>query len=102
MSPYLDSEGLDVVGAIGTAREVRQVELNLVPAIVQPHGHGANERLHSRRALVIAGPESPPHVLVIQNLGNKVNQPSNMGEILQFILVCMCVCVCACLSVFPS
>ena len=27
--------------------EVCQVELDLVPAVVQPHGHRANERLHS-------------------------------------------------------
>jgi hypothetical protein len=27
--------------------EVGQVELNLIPAVVEPHGHGANEGLHS-------------------------------------------------------
>lgn len=65
---YLDSEGLNVVGTVGTAGEVGQVELNLVPAVVESHGHGANEGLDSRRALVVAGPEPPPYILVIQHL----------------------------------
>jgi len=67
----LDSEGLNVVGAVGAAGEVGQVELDLVPAVVQPHRHGADERLHSRCALVVAGSEAPPHILVIQNLNFK-------------------------------
>jgi len=67
----LDSEGLDVVGTVSTAGEVRKVELDLVPAVVQSHGHGADEGLDSRRALVVAGSEAPPHILVIQNLNFK-------------------------------
>ena len=67
---YLDSEGLNVVGTIGTAGEVRQVELDLVPAIVQSHGHRTDEGLHPCRALVVAGPEAPPYILVIQHLRN--------------------------------
>jgi len=67
----LDSEGLDVVGTIGTAGEVRKVELNLVPAIVQSHGHGADEGLDSCRALVVACSEAPSHILVIQHLNFK-------------------------------
>ena len=47
----LDSEGLDVAGAVGSAREVREVELNLVPALVQPHRHCANERFYTSCAL---------------------------------------------------
>lgn len=27
-------------------REVRKVELDLIPALIEPHGHGANEGLH--------------------------------------------------------
>lgn len=65
---YLDSQSLDVVGAIGTAGEVRQVKLDLVPAIIQPHGHRTDKGLDARRTLVVARPESPPHILVVQNL----------------------------------
>jgi len=67
----LDSEGLNVVGSIGTSGKVRQVELDLVPSIIQSHGHGADEGLHSCCALVVAGSEPPPHILVIQNLNFK-------------------------------
>ena len=38
-------ERFDVVGSVGPPREVRQVELNLIPAFVESHGHGADERL---------------------------------------------------------
>lgn len=68
---HLHSQGLDVVGAVRTAREVGQVELDLVPAVVQPHGHGADEGLHPSRALVVAGPETPTDVLIIQHLGKE-------------------------------
>jgi len=64
----LDPECLDVVGAVGAPCEVREVELDLVPAVVQPHRHGADERFDTRRALVVAGAKSPTNVLVIQHL----------------------------------
>ena len=40
-------ERLDVVGTVGATSEIGQVELNLVPALVQPHGHGTDEGLHT-------------------------------------------------------
>lgn len=64
----LHSEGLDVVGAVRPPSEVRQVELNLVPAVVQPHGHGTDEGLDPGGALVVTCPKPPAHVLVIQDL----------------------------------
>jgi len=64
----LDAECLDVVGAVRPPREVGQVELDLVPAVVQSHRHRADERLHPRRALVVARPESTTNVLVVQYL----------------------------------
>ena len=42
-------QGLDVVAAIGPPREVAEVELDLVPPLVEPHRHGANEGLHPGR-----------------------------------------------------
>ena len=67
----LNPQRLHVVGPIGSPREVRQVELDLIPALVQPHRHRADEGLHSGGGLVVAGSESPPDVLVIQDLDLK-------------------------------
>ncbi|GLH10067.1 Protein of unknown function [Gryllus bimaculatus] len=64
----LHARRLDVVGAVGAAREVRQVELDLVPAVVEADGHRARERPHARRRLVVADAEAPTHVLVVQDL----------------------------------
>ena len=65
---YLDAQGLDVVGAVSTAREVREVELDLVPTFVESHWHRADERLDARRALVVTRSESSTNVLIIQHL----------------------------------
>ena len=48
--------------------KVCQVELYLIPAVVQPHGHRADERLHPRGRLVVGSTEPPSHIFVIQNL----------------------------------
>ena len=61
-------EGLDIVGTVGSSGEIRQVELNLIPALIESHGHGANEGLDSSGRLVVGGSESTAHVLVIQHL----------------------------------
>lgn len=64
----LHSESLYVVGTVSAPGEIGEVELNLVPALIQAHWHGANERLHTGGTLVVGSPEPSPHVLVIQNL----------------------------------
>ena len=64
----LHSQGLNVVGSIGTTSEVGQVELNLIPAFVQTHGHRANEGLHTGRWLVVWCAESASHVFVVKHL----------------------------------
>ena len=61
----LDALGLDVVGAVGATGEVRQVELNLVPAFVETHRHGTDERLDTSRGLVVRRAETTTNVLVI-------------------------------------
>lgn len=43
----------NVVGSIGSSGEIRQVELNLIPSLVQSHGHSTNEGLNSSCALII-------------------------------------------------
>ena len=47
----LDPERLDVIGAVRAPSEIGEVELDLVPAIVKPHRHGADERFHASCAL---------------------------------------------------
>jgi hypothetical protein len=59
---------LNIVGTVGTSGEVGQVELNLIPALVQSHGHRADEWLDAGRALVVRGAETSAHVLIIQYL----------------------------------
>lgn len=61
-------ECLDIVGAVGPAGEVGQVKLNLVPPLVQAHGHGANKRLDACGGLVVGGAEASADVLVVQDL----------------------------------
>lgn len=65
IEPYLYTEGLNVIGTICSSCEVGKIELNLVPAIVQTHGHRTNERLYTGRALVVRGSESPSYILVV-------------------------------------
>ena len=67
----LNPQRLHVVGPVGSPREVRQVELDLVPALVQSHRHRADEGLHSGGGLVVTRSESSPDVLVIQDLDLK-------------------------------
>ena len=68
VSVNLDSEGFDVVSTVSTSGEIGQVELNLVPAFIKSHGHGANERLDTGGGLIVGSTESSADVLVIKNL----------------------------------
>ena len=42
--------------------------MNLIPAFIKSHGHGANERLDAGGGLVVGSAESSADVLVIENL----------------------------------
>ena len=64
----LNAQGLDVVGSVGTTSEIGQVELDLIPALVKAHGHGADEGLHTGRRLVVRSAESASNVLIVKNL----------------------------------
>ena len=64
----LHSEGFNIISTVGSPSKVAEIELDLVPALVQSHGHGADERLHPSGTLVIRGSESSPDVLIIQDL----------------------------------
>lgn len=64
----LNAKRLDVVCTIGSACEIREVKLNLVPAFVESHWHGADERLYSGGALVVGGTEPTADTLVVKHL----------------------------------
>lgn len=68
VSVYSHSKGLNVIWSIGSPCEIGKVELNLVPAFIQPHGHCAYKRFHSCCWLIIWSSESTPHILVVQDL----------------------------------
>jgi len=61
-------KSLNIVGAISTSREIGQVELNLIPALVKSHGHRANERFYPCCALIVRGAESSTHILIVKDL----------------------------------
>jgi len=62
----LDSERLDIVSSICSAGEVGQVELDLVPALVESHRHRADERFHTSCGLVVRGAESSSDIFIIK------------------------------------
>ena len=64
----LNSKSLYIVSTIGSSREIRQVELNLIPALIKSHWHSADERLDSCGTLIIGGSESSSDALVIEYL----------------------------------
>ena len=64
----LNTQGLNVVGSVGTTGEIRQVELDLVPAFIKSHGHGTDEGFHTGRRLIVRSAESASNVLIIENL----------------------------------
>lgn len=63
----LHSQRLNVVGTVGSSCEIRQVELNLIPTLIQSHGHCAYKGLDTGSRLIIRCSESSADVLVIQN-----------------------------------
>ena len=64
----LHPQSLYVVGTVGSASEIGEVELDLVPALIQSHGHGTNEGLDTRGRLIIGSPEPSPNTLIVQDL----------------------------------
>jgi len=62
----LDSECLDVVGSICSAGEVGQVELDLVPALVESHRHRTDERFHTSCGLIVRCAESSSDIFIIK------------------------------------
>ena len=61
-------EGLNVVGTVSSSGEIRQVELNLIPSLIESHWHGADEWLDTSGRLIVGGSETTTDVLVIEYL----------------------------------
>ena len=66
--PHLNSKRFDVVRSVSTSSEIRQIELNLIPSIIQTHGHRANERLDARRGLIVARTETTANISIVEYL----------------------------------
>ena len=64
----LNSQSLYIIGTVGSSSEIRQIELNLIPAFIESHGHGADEWLDSGGRLIVGGSESSSDTLIIENL----------------------------------
>lgn len=83
-SPYpavgmnLNPQRFYVVCPVGTTCEIGQVELNLIPSLIQSHGHGANEWLYPRSRLVIAGPKATSYVFIVQDLAGRKSEKQKM------------------------
>ena len=71
---YLDPQSLNVVGSVCSFREIRKIELDLIPSIIQPHWHRANERFDPCGRLVITRPKPSPDVFVIKYLHFKCKE----------------------------
>ena len=61
-------ESLNIVGTVSSSCEIGQVELDLIPALIESHGHCADEGLDTSGGLVIGSSESTAHILVIEHL----------------------------------
>lgn len=64
-------QSLNVVTAICSSGKIWQVELNLVPPLVQSHWHGTNERFYSCSGLVVWSSEPSSDIFVIEDLDFK-------------------------------
>ena len=73
-------QSFNVVGSVSSSCEIRQVELNLIPAFVETHGHSTDERFYSCCTLVVTGSETSSHVLVIEYLHFKGKVFLQLGE----------------------
>lgn len=67
----LNSECFYIISTISTSGEVREIELDLIPSFIEPHGHCTNERFDTRRWLVVWRAKTASHALIIQHLNFK-------------------------------
>lgn len=64
----LNSESLNIISSIRSSGEIAEIELDLVPSLIKPHGHGADEWLDSGGGLIVGSSKSSSYVLIIKDL----------------------------------
>lgn len=62
------SQSFDVITTISPACKIRQIELDLIPTLIQSHRHSTDKRLHSSSRLIVAGSKSPAYILIVEYL----------------------------------
>ena len=62
------TQGFNIITTIGSSREIRKIKLNLIPTLVKPHRHSADERFHPSSRLIVGCSKSSTNIFVIQDL----------------------------------
>jgi hypothetical protein len=63
-----NSECFYIISSIGSSGEIGEIELNLIPSLIESHRHGTDEGLDSSGRLVVGCSEPSPDVFIIENL----------------------------------
>ena len=58
----------DIIGPVCSSCEICEIELNLIPSVVQPHRHCANKRFYPCCRLIIGCSEPTSYILIIKYL----------------------------------
>lgn len=64
----LYSKSLDIVRSIRAPGKIREIELDLVPALIEPHRHSTDKRLDPGSGLIVRSSEPAPDVLIVEDL----------------------------------
>ncbi len=62
------TQSFNVIASVSPPRKIRKIELDLIPALIEPHGHGADEGLDSSGRLIVGCPKSPADIFVVEDL----------------------------------
>lgn len=62
------TQSFNIITTISPPCKIRKIELNLIPALIKPHRHCADERFHSGCRLIVRCPKSSAHIFVIEYL----------------------------------
>lgn len=65
---YCHSQSFYIVATVSPAGKIWKIELNLIPSLIQPHGHGADKGFNPCGWLIIGGTEASSNVLIVKNL----------------------------------
>ena len=59
------TQSFNVIASVSPPRKIRKIELDLIPALIEPHGHGADEGFDSGGGLIVGSPEAPSYVFIV-------------------------------------